>query len=187
MKTIKLNKAGLFLVLGLLLISSYADAQDVKLTRKERKEVRKAQMNANFHILDSLLNARSFVLEADFLQDKYGMRLPVMSNVNFIKVNQSNSVLQTGTVTGFGYNGVGGVTAEGKINSWTINKNVKELSYTLRFTVMTQIGTYDVLMTVNSENNASATITGLWPGKLTWVGHLYTIDNSRVFKGQNTI
>ena len=187
MKTMKLNWAGLFLVLGLLLISSYADAQDVKLTRKERKEVIKAQRNANFHILDSLLNERNFVLEAEFLQDKYGMRLPVTSNVNFIKVNQSNSVLQTGTATGFGYNGVGGVTAEGMINSWTIQKNVKDLSYTLSFTVMTQIGTYDVFLTVNSDNNASATVTGLWPGKLTWVGHLYTLDNSRVFKGQNTI
>ncbi len=187
MKTMKLNTAGLFLVLGLLLISSYANSQDIKLTRKERKEVRKAQMNANFHILDSLLNARNFVLEADFLEDKYGMRLPVMSNVNFIKVNQSGGVLQTGTVPGFGYNGVGGVTAEGKIGSWTVHKNVKELSYTLRFSVMTQIGSYDVIMTVNSENNASATVTGLWPGKLTWVGHLYTLDNSRVFKGQNTI
>ena len=187
MKTIKLNMAGLFLVLGLLLISSYSNAQDLKLTRKERKEVRKAQMNANFHILDSLLNARSFVLEADFLQDKYGMRVPVISNVNFIRVDQFKSVLQTGTGTGFGYNGVGGVTAEGKINSWNIHKNAKELSYTLRVTVMTQIGTYDVLMTVNSENNASAIVTGLWPGKLTWVGHLYTLNNSRVFKGQNTI
>lgn len=187
MKTMRLNKAGLFLVLGLLLISSYANSQDIKLTRKERKEVRKAQMNANFHILDSLLNARSFVLEADFLEDKYGMRVPVISDVNFIRVNQSSGVLQTGNGTGFGYNGVGGVTAEGKINSWAIHKNPKELSYTLRFTVMTQIGTYDVLMTVNSENNASATVTGLWPGKLTWVGHLYTIDISRVFKGQNTI
>ncbi len=183
----KLNMTALFLVLGLLLISSYSNAQDIKLTRKERKEVRKAQMNVNFHILDSLLNERNFVLEADFLEDKYGMRLPVMSNVNFIKVNQSNSVLQTGTVSGFGYNGVGGVTAEGRIGSWDINKNVKDLSYTLRFSVLTQIGSYDVILTVNSENNASATVTGLWPGKLTWVGHLYTLDNSRVFKGQNTI
>lgn len=183
----KLNIAGLFLVLGLLLISSYSNAQDFKLTRKERKEVRKAQMDANFYILDSLLNERNFVLEADFLQDKYGMRLPVISNVNFLKVNQSSSVLQTGTVSGFGYNGVGGVTAEGKIGSWNIHKNVKDLTYTLHFSVMTQIGSYDVILTVNSENNASATVTGLWPGKLTWVGHLYTLDNSRVFKGQNTI
>ena len=157
----KLNKVSLFLVLGLLLISSYANSQDIKLTRKERKEVRKAQMTANFHILDSLLNAKSFVLEADFLQNKYGMRIPVISNVNFIKVNESNGVLQTGSGSGFGYNGVGGVTAEGKIGSWNIHKNVKKLRYTLRFSLMTQIGSYDVFMTVNSENRASATITGL--------------------------
>jgi hypothetical protein len=31
------------------------------------------------------------------------------------------------------------------------------------------------------------TMKGTGPGQLTWGGHLETIDNSRIFKGQNTI
>jgi len=42
-------------------------------------------------------------------------------------------------------------------------------------------------MTVNAANNASATITGTYPGKLTWSGHLEDLGYSKVYKGQNSI
>jgi len=187
MKTMKINMVSLLLVFGFLGISSYSNSQDVKLDRKERREVRKAQLAANFYILDSLLNARSFVLEADFLQNRYGDRIPVVSDLNFIRVNKSNGVLQTGLNMSIGYNGVGGVTAEGSIGTWKINSDAKRLSHTLHFSLLTNIGHYDVFMNISADNHASATITGLGPGRLTWDGRLKTISNSRVFKGQNTI
>ena len=183
----KLKMVNLFLVLGFFLISQYGNSQDIKLTQQERKEVRKAQMAANFHILDSLLNSKSFVLEADFLQNGYGYRVPVVSGLNFIKVDDLKGILQTGSNFRMGYNGVGGVTAEGSIGNWKIDKNLKALSHTIQFSLQTQIGHYDVFMTVSSDNHATATITGLWPGRLTWDGHLETIGNSSVFKGWNTI
>ena len=183
----KIRIMSLFLISGFFLISVNANSQDTKLTRQERKEVRKAQMAVNYYILDSLLNAKYFVLEADFLQTRYGERIPVVSNLNFIRVNGDMGVLQTGSNVSLGYNGVGGVTAEGNLNSWQLSKDPKKLSYTLRFSLSTNIGYYDILMFINADNNATATITGLGPGKLTWEGHLQTLDNSRVFKGQNTI
>jgi hypothetical protein len=145
--------------------------------------LRKAEMGENFIILDSLLNARSFVLEADFLQNKYGNRIPVVSNVNFIKVDKSKGILQTGSNFSEGYNGVGGETAEGPIGMWKITKNIKSLSYNLRFSLLTNFGNYDIFMTVTSDNHATATITGSGPGRLTWEGHLVTVNNSAVFKG----
>jgi len=187
MKTLKMNKVSLFLVIGFLGISIIGNSQDNKLSRQERKEARKAQMTANFYALDTLLNAKSFVLEADFLQDKYGVRIPVTSNLNFIKVNHSEGILQTGSNYGVGYNGVGGVTAEGSIGSWEISKDQKKLFYTIHFSIITNIGNYDILMTVNAANKALATITGLGPGRLSWEGHLEMIYNSRVFKGQETM
>ena len=186
MKTMKMNLVSLFLVFGFSGIFLNSNSQDLKLSREERKEVRKAQMAENFRILDSLLTAKSFVLEADYLQNKYGDVANVVSNLNFIKVDNSNGVLQTGSNFNMGYNGVGGVTAEGNIQGWKMTKDLKKFSYMLRFNLLTNIGAYDILMTVNSDNNASATITGLGPGKLTWNGHLATLNNSRIFKGQNT-
>ena len=71
MKTIKFKMVNLFWIMGLLCISLNINSQERKLTREELKEVRKAQLEANFQALDSLLNAKSFVLEADFLQNRY--------------------------------------------------------------------------------------------------------------------
>jgi hypothetical protein len=186
MRTMKKYMASLFWILGFLLISMNINSQDNQLSPKERKEVRKAQMKANFIILDSLLNAKSFVLEADFLADKYGERVAVVPNVNFVKVDQSNGILQTGSDFRVGYNGVGGVTAEGTLSGWKVTKNLKSLSYNLRFSLLTNIGIYDIFMTVTSDNHAEATITGLGPGRLTWEGHLETVNNSGVFKGRET-
>jgi hypothetical protein len=118
-----------------------------------------------------LLTEKSFVLEA------------VTPNVNFIKVNSTIGVLQTGFNSSMGLNGVGGVTTEGKILSWKIHKNFKNLSYNLQFSISTTLGFYDVSMFVTSDNYAIATITGLAPGRLIYQGHLEIVDNSRVFKG----
>ncbi len=187
MKTIKINSVSLFLILGLLLTFQNSFSQDVKLDRQERKEVRKAQRAANYFILDSLLNARSFVLVADYLKDPYGSMIPVSSMLNFIKIDGNMGILQTGSNFNRGYNGVGGVTAEGSIGNWEIFKDPKRYSYRLRFSLITNIGHYDVSMIVSADTRASATVSGLGRGRLIWDGHLETTENSRVFKGQNTI
>lgn len=187
MKTIKYKLVSLFLILGFFCISLSSHSQERKLTRQEKKEVRKVQLEANFRILDSLLNARSFVLVADYLQNRYGDRVIVTPNLNFIKISEESGILQTGSNWGMGYNGVGGVTAEGTIGKWTVFKDPRRMSYTLQFSLLTNIGNYDVLMTVMSDASARATITGSGRDKLTWDGNLETIGNSRVFKGRNTI
>jgi len=187
MKTMKLKMVSLFLVLGSFSICFNINSQDIKLTRQERQEARKVELTTNFHILDSLLNERSFVLEADYLQNKYGERFPVVSSLNFIKVDKSNGVLQTGSNLSMGDNGVGGITSEGRIGIWKINKNFKNLTYTLKFSLLTNMGNYDIFMSVNSDNNALATISGSGRGKLTWVGHLKTVNNSTVFKGRESL
>jgi len=169
MKTMKMDvRLSLFFVIGFLGISINGFSQSQKLSRQERKEARKAQSVANYYVLDTLLNSKTFVLEADFLQDRYGQRVSVPSNLNFIKVNKTDGILQTGSNYGIGYNGVGGTTAEGSIGSWEITKNPKKLYYTIHFNMLTNIGNYDIFMTVNSSQSGRGDITGLGPGKLTW-------------------
>lgn len=187
MKTMRYKIAGAFLLLGLLAVTSEANSQEAKLTRQELKEVRKAQLAANYQILDSLLNKRMFVLEAEYLANKYGDKIVVTPNLNFIKLDKQTGILQTGTPYGAGFNGVGGVTAEGTLGKWQVIKDPKRMNYTVRFNLLTNIGNYDVLMIVSADANARATISGLGPGKLTWEGRLETIANSRVFKGRNTL
>jgi hypothetical protein len=68
-----------------------------------------------------------------------------------------------------------------------ITKDIKNLSFFLRFTVNSEIGVYDVSMTIDKNKQARATISGLTPGKLIYVGRIQTIYNSGVYKGRNSI
>jgi hypothetical protein len=186
MKKLTFNLGCLLFVFGLGLIPYRGKAQDVKLSKQEKKALEQAALQANFYAIDTLLDRKTFVLEADWLQDKYGSRAPVSSNVNFIRVDTKNVVLQTGNNSNSGYNGVGGVTAEGEIQNLKVTKNFKKLSYTVGFSVMTKVGIYDIAMYIASNGNAQATITGTTAGKLTWVGRFMNLYDSRAFKGMET-
>jgi hypothetical protein len=177
------------LLLATLFFFSIQDtsAQGRKLTRQEQKEVRKAQREASFYMLDSVLNDRSFVLKADYLRNKDGVNIPVISGLNFIMVDKSEGVLQTGESSGAGTNGVGGVTAEGTINRWEVKGDKKNLTYTVRFSLISNLGNFDVVMFVGADRHATATITGLGSGRLTWSGYIDSIRNSKIFKGQQTM
>lgn len=186
MKTDKYKTGSLLLLAFLLIKPAVMEAQEAKLSRQELKEIRQARLEADFHILDTLISSRNFVLKADYLRTRDGVLVPVPSGLNFIMVNMDEGVLQTGSNSGNGYNGVGGVTAQGKIGKWDLSKDSKKLTFTLRFSMLSTIGNYDVLMFIGADGNAAATITGMSSGWLTWDGQIYSIGSSRVFKGQET-
>ena len=186
MKTMKIFLAGLLVLSGLLGHFVNSSSQDVKPDKKSRKEAKKAQLTANFYVLDSLLRSGRYVLEADFLQNKYGTRISVPPMLNFIRVDGPKGVLQTGSDTRVGYNGVGGVTAEGSIVDYRITNDFKNLSSSVTFNLISTLGNFDIFLTVSADNNSTATISGATSGRLTWDGHLVTLKNSRAFKGTNT-
>lgn len=187
MKTKILKLESLFVTIVLILVSLNAASQDNRISRQEKKEARRDRQYLNFQAVDSMLQSKSFVLEADFLENQYGNRIPVLSNLNFIIVDSTRAVLQTGSSTGAGTNGVGGATAEGSLQGMKIVKDNKNLNFSLRFTVVTNIGVYDVSMTINSSSYARATITGLTRGKLIYSGRIVTAYNSSAYKGRNSI
>jgi len=187
MKTLRYSAMLLSVTAGLFLFTFGAYGQKGKVDRREQKAIREAQIRTNYVIIDSLLSSRSFVLEADYLSNRYGDRVIVTPNLNFIKLQDTKGVLQTGSVTGMGFNGVGGVTAAGTISKWELTRNEKNHSVRLKFSLFTNIGHYDINMVVTANLRATATISGLGPGSLTWEGHLNTLSNSRVYKGWDTI
>lgn len=185
MKKLSFIKLGLALAFGFFWISLTSFSQESKLTRQEKKEARKAAMVSNFDTLNKMLETKSLVLEADYLQSKYGDVVPVSSDLNFISIVSGNGVLQTGSAWRQGYNGVGGVTAEGIVGSWDVTKNLKKLSYLLKFSMMTNIGIYDITMNISADTRATAVITGLAPGKIIYQGYIKSPNNSRVYKGRS--
>jgi hypothetical protein len=156
------------------------------LSKQEKKEARKAGLVANFQFLDTLIQSKNFVIEATFLENKYGERIFVAPGLNFIRVDSTNGVLQTGSYNGMSSNGVGGVTVEGRVSRWRVVKNFKSLSYYIQFSVESNTGVYDVSITLTADNNAQATITGNTSGKLIYDGHLEAFNNSSVYKGRTS-
>jgi hypothetical protein len=187
MKKLNIYLAGLLFVILFTGISVYSASQDTKPDKQSKKEAKKAQRFADFQSIDTLLNFRTYVLEANYLKNYYGSMIPVTSNLNFIRVAGYKGVLQTGSDTRMGSNSVGGVTAEGSINNYKIERDQKHLNFTVTFNLLTNLGNFDILMTVSANNNATATITGSTSGRLTWSGRLVPLNKSRVFKGTNTI
>lgn len=185
MKRLKFKSGVLFLTIGFCLISYSIHSQDVKQTKHEQKDARISEMKVNFQYLDTLIQNKDFVLKADFLENQYGDRVPVSSVLNFIRVNSSNAVLQTGSNARLGSNGVGGITTQGGIERWKIVKDFKHLSYSLNFGVSTNIGFYDISMTIGADNRARATISGLTRGKLIYEGYIESVNYSNIYKGQN--
>jgi hypothetical protein len=92
--------------------------------------------------------------------------------------------VQFGDAQAIGYNGVGGVTVDGKVTKYeykVIGK--KEDSYSISLILMSSIGTYDITLMVNSQGYADAQIRGNWSGQLNYHGKLVPLTLSRVYKG----
>lgn len=186
MKNLTFYSGSLLFVIGFSLIPYNSKAQDVKLSRQEKKDLKQTELTANYHAIDTLIERKTFVIEADYLQDQNGNQVLVNSVLNYILVDSLKAVLQTGSNYRSGYNGVGGVTAQGNIQNYKVVKDPKKLSYNVSFTVMTNVGIFDVTMDINANTDASATISGLSRGSLTWYGRFQNLYRSNVYKGQET-
>jgi hypothetical protein len=149
-----------------------------------KKEKRKAEADKEYRLTKQMLDNKDFVLESDFLQDRYGNRVFVNSTINFVAVDSVIAVIQIGSDRRLGPNGVGGVTAKGRISRWELKED-KRHNFTLSMNVMTAIGIYDLHLSVSPSGRATARLTGLRSGNLTFDGDLVPIEESNVYEGQS--
>ncbi len=158
-------------------------------TRKERKSRKKAEKEAmleeNYKNLVELAENKNFVLEADYISNQYGHRSIVTPTLNFIMVDEDKAVIQIGDNVNIGANGVGGVTAEGKISNYEVIKNEKNGTVMVKLNLMSTIGVYDIFVHMSPGTNSTATVTGIRSGRLNYTGELVALENSDVFKGQS--
>ena len=163
------------------------DNQTQKQLKKEaRKNERKLESEKTLALIKYMVDTNRFVLEADYLANATGNKIPVNSTINFIVVDTTHCVIQIGTTNGIGYNGVGGVTTEGNISSNKTTQNKKGDTFTKRIITNTSLGTYDITFFISGDGQAEADISGITPGKLRYYGRLVPIESSRVYKGRNT-
>ena len=184
-----------FLIVCLIIFAGVAESCSVtrapdNLTSKERRNLEKAALTLNFYAQDTVLNAREFVLEADFLEGRRGELVVVSPNINFVKVQGNRGTLQTGNELFMGNdrrgNGLGGVTTEGNIINYKVTGNTRSLTHRVTFTIVTNVGVFHVNMFIMADNKSRATITSTNSMQLTWRGNLVAIFNTRVFRGIDT-
>jgi hypothetical protein len=165
--------------------ASRADIKEQRAYEKQKKiDEREKERQRNIEITSKMVRLQRFVLEADYLSNKYGNKIPVSPTINFIMVDSLHATMQIGSAYSLGYNGVGGETVDGRITKYEYNLvGKKKDSYNISIIVMSNVGTYDILLSINPEGQANATIRGNWSGQLNYYGKLVPLGVSKVYKG----
>ena len=180
------------LIAFVFVLGAFSQEETQQLSKKEIKKLQKEQKMAEkaaeaermAEVTSFMVHQQQFVLEADYLSDKYGQRVPVTPTINFVLVDSLVGTVQFGDAMAIGYNGVGGVTVDGRITKYEYSViGKKEDSYSIRLILMSSIGTYDITLMVNSQGYADASIRGNWSGQLNYHGKLVPLTLSRVYKG----
>jgi hypothetical protein len=165
--------------------ASRADIKEQKAYEKQKqREARDKEREKNIEMTSQMVKLHRFVLEADYLSNKYGVRIPVSRDINFIMVDSTDAVLQTGSAFTLGYNGVGGETVSGRITKFDYGMTGRNKdSYSIRMVVLSPVGVYDINLLINAEGYADASIRGNWSGQLNYHGRLVPLGLSRVYEG----
>ena len=177
-------------IISIMLLAGFLSAQEAKvgnvnITRTSIDSTKLKLDDFNFENLTNILGNKSFVLEANTINDKWGNQKFVNNLINFVMVDSTLSTIQVGNDFAIGANGVGGVTVKGKISGWKIKKDEKKKSFLISFTVSTPISLYDAFINVYGDGNASATISGMTSSKITFRGQIVSLDNSKVYVGSH--
>ena len=170
------------LVIVLLLISNIIYAQN-KTGNKVSKADKAAQIEMQYLATENLIDSNAFVLTADFLSNRYGYRRIAEPTLNFIEVDSTDIVIQTGNSFGMGYNGIGGLTVRGRITRWDVNKDPVRKTFTIRMSVSSSLGFYDIFMNVNASGKTIATVSGMRGQEVIFEGSLSHIDEFQTYQG----
>ena len=143
-----MKKVTVIIIAALISLPAFTQELSKKEQRQLQKELKKEQQAAEAaqkaQVVTAMVEFQRFVLEADMLRDKRGNSVPVVSNINFISADSLTGVIQVGSHTYIGRNGVGGVTVDGTISEYKFSRHERSGSYNITYILRTPVGTYDV-------------------------------------------
>lgn len=157
-----------------------------QLQKQMKKEQQDEELAQKSKVVTAMVDYGRFVLEANTLRDKRGNSVNVSSNINFIAADSTRGVIQVGSNSYIGRNGVGGVTVEGSISDYSFTKHEKSGSLTVSYYLRSPVGTYEVRVVVYPDGRADGTVnSATWGGRLNYSGYLVPMGASRVYKGSS--
>ncbi len=179
------NIAILFIILVLVVDVSFAQ-EEQKLSRKERKELRKKQQEEQKQAILTMLHNKTWVIEAHTVFDRYNRSYQLNPTINFVGVNGDEGALQLGFNNLIGWNGVGGVTIDGKVTKYEVKEGNSKSSPTVNLRFQGRgVGSATINITVNSSGQANARVAGDFGERITFSGLIKSLEESSVYKGQS--
>ncbi len=157
-----------------------------KLEKQKKKEERQKKSAAMRKYYLHLLKNKRWVFQATRLYGPGGQMFNVSPDINFVAVKDSMIVLQFGFQNVMGWNGVGGVTAEGFLSEYNFSSGK---NHKAALTVSAHIrpkfggGSPYFTMTVMNDGSAEISVTLINGQLLRMGGQLYAPQNASVYKG----
>lgn len=187
-KYIRIMKAIITLIMfvaATFAATAQSNTQDKKLSKKEKK-LMEARIDSAFNAeAIQAINDTAFTIEADQVMFKRGYTAHVTASTNFVTVRGDNAIVQVAfNVPVAGLNGLGGITVEGSVSRYEVNKDKK--------------GNVFVKMGVMGKGISAQLFISLWKGankatvnimpnfnsnNLTLNGMMWKPERSNVFKG----
>jgi hypothetical protein len=171
------------LALVLLTPSAFAQ-QEKKLSKKERKQQKKKEQEEQRQAILLLLNNKEWVIEAHTVFDRYNQSYQLNPSINFVGVKQQEGAIQLGFDGLIGWNGVGGVTIDGKVTKYEVEEGKESPSVVVRFQGR-GVGSATINVSVNTSGQARARVTGDFGERITFSGIIRSLEESIVYKGQS--
>jgi hypothetical protein len=187
-KIILMKKIGISLIIVLMSVAAFAQ------TKAERKEAKKAKKEAKLkediasaEVLVAIIESKRFVLEANTLYDKSGQSYNLNSSINFVGFDGESSTIQLAFEQLVGWNGVGGVTLDGKISQIEVKQKEGSASFSVDARVNNKGGgMVTMIFRVSSNGSARVDMSGSFGDRLSFQGNIVPLSNTAVYKGTAT-
>lgn len=178
----------------ILLLAATAVAQErVPLTRQEKKAMREEQKRQKEAVLavntDQAIRSGQFVLKADQVRGRNGYLFHSDPTINFVAVEGKDAYVQLASPSGMGFNGLGGITLRGKINSIDIDREERNDFYNIVINATGNAGNMTIVMSAsNTGERATARVSTNWGSRIEFSGRLvpWTGTGKGVYKGRET-
>ena len=145
-----------------------------------------AVLDKQIKLYTEIFEQKSFVLEATTVYSKKGRTFQMNPSINFVKLDNGEGVLQLAFHQIIGWNGIGGITLEGKVRNYKVDKGDGTKMPSVQFDMNGTLGWATVRINVNSSGLARATVdAGMSGGRITFSGPLVPLSESNVYQGQS--
>ena len=183
-----MKKQLIFLIGAILFITTSALAQPTRTDKNERKAQRRAALEEQYQETRALIQDQRFAIEANRFADRYGRQVFLNNNANFILADGETGVIQLAFNNGPGYNGLGGITLQGRITKFLVHPHKEGASnITGRMIVSgTALGAVDIFFNTNGEGNASFRVSSSYGHRFTLFGFITSLEDTVLYQGLTT-